>query len=154
MLLNNINLYRITNELIQKILILTKNFNKGAIVEFALAQKFTKFDIYAILYSLRSKKQRSNEIKVREGGNLPYRYMGKILKIKNPSKDKLSTAIILRNVVDLVSFEMNMKIFSPLITKMNIKIAESQLRFLRSNSFFLRRKPPVASKSPWIYVIA
>ena len=84
---------------------------------------------------------------------LPYQYMGKILKIKQTGGDKLSTAIILRNIVDLVSFEMNIKIFSPLIIKMNIKIAEGLLKRLsRSNLWYLQKKAPVASKSPWIYV--
>ena len=109
---------RVLREIIQKSLILDVNLYKGAVVEFALAQKLTKFDIYSILYSLRSKKQRSHEIQVRSGGNLPYQYMGKILSIKTPFKDKLESSIILRNVIELISFEINIKIFSPLITKM------------------------------------
>jgi len=152
MKLNKLILQRVVNEIIQKPLILNINFYKGAIIEFSLAQKLTKFDIYSILYSLRSKKQRSNEIQVRSGGMLLYQYMGKILRIKKPYKDKLTTAIIFRNIVDLVSFEINIKIFSPLIIKMNIKIPENYLHgFPRSNSFFLRKKPPVLSKTHFIY---
>ncbi len=130
MVLNKLILQEVTTKIIQKTLILNVELYKGAIVEFGLAQKLTKFNIYAILYSLRSKKQRSHEIQVRAGGMLLYQYMGKILKIKKPFKDKLSASILLRNVVDLVSFEMNIKIFSPLITKMIIRFSEKYLQRL------------------------
>ncbi len=153
MILKKIILQEVINKIIQKPLILNYKLYKGTIVEFGLSQKLTKFNIFEILYSLRSKKQRSHEIQVRAGGMLSYQYMGKILRIKKPFKDKLSLSIILRNVVDLISFEINIKIYSPLVTKMNIKFAEKYLQgFPRSNSFFLRKKSPVASRSAFIYV--
>ena len=152
--MKNIQLNRILAEMAQKDHIRNIKIYKGSIARLVLATKMTKFDIYSILFAQRSKKQRSNEIRVRSGGMQQYQYMGKILDLKKSRKDPLSLGIIIRNVVDLVSFELNLKIFSPLITNFELKTPKNlKSNFARSNSFFLRRSHPVKAKSEFNYVL-
>jgi ribosomal protein L19 len=116
--------------------------------EFGLNQKLTKFDIRAIAYKQRSKKARSDEIRVREGGQLAYRYVGKVIKFRR-SHNSLNNSILFRNVVDLASFELIMPIFSPLVTYTNF----SQTKHKRTNAYYLRNTAPVKSKVEFNYVI-
>ncbi len=116
--------------------------------EFGLNQKLTKFSIRAIAFGLRSKKARSDTIRVRDGGNLAYRYVGKIIKIRK-SHNSLNNSILFRNVVDLASFEIIMPLFSPLVTY--ARFTETNAK--RANAYYLRTAAPVKSKLVFQYVI-
>lgn len=147
-------LNRVVNETILKSHNINQKLFKGAIGTVGLSQKMTKFDIYAILYAQRSKKQRSNEIRVRTGGLQKYQYTGKILKIKKSLKDKLAVSLLIRNLTDLVSFEINLPLFSPLITHFEVKnILSNRNKLPRAHSYYLRKTQPVKSQTEFNYVI-
>ena len=142
----------ILNEIIIKDHYIHFPIYKGSIAKIGLSQKMTKFDIYSILYSQRSKKQRSNEIRVRSGGLQKYQYIGKILRLKK-SKDKIATSILIRNITDLVSFEINIPVFSPLVTNLEIiHIGRNISKLPISANYFLRIAEPAKSYTPFIFV--
>lgn len=126
---------------------ITKLHHPAMISDFSLNQKITKFNIREIAYKLRSKKARSDEIRVRDGGNQKYRYLGKILKFYQ-AHNSLNNGVLFRNNLDGVSFEIYLPLFSPLITQSSFKG-----RNKKSNLYILRKKAPVKSKTDFNYVI-
>lgn len=125
----------------------TKPMHPAVIADFSLNQKITKFNIREIAYKLRSKKARSDEIRVRDGGNQKYRYLGKILKFYK-SHNGLNNGVLFRNNLHGVSFEIYLPLFSPLITNSSFKGKNK-----KSNLYLLRRLAPVKSKTSFDYVI-
>ena len=126
---------------------ITKLDNFAVIGDFSLNQKITKFNMSEIAYKLRSKKARSDTIRVRDGGNQKYRYLGKILKFYR-SHNSLNNGVLFRNNLDGVSFEIYLPIFSPLITQSLFKGKNK-----KSNLYVLRKSAPVKSKTVFDYVI-
>jgi ribosomal protein L19 len=121
---------------------------KNALIcEFGLNQKITKFNMRELRIKLRSKKARSDEIRVREGGNQKYRYLGKILKYYH-GHNSLNNGVLFRNNLDAASFEMYLPLFSPLITH-----ASFMSKNKKSNLYVLRKSSPVRSKVQFDYVI-
>jgi ribosomal protein L19 len=119
------------------------------ICEFTLNRKITKFDIYAISYAHRSKKARSDTIRVREGGNLFYRYVGKIIKFRK-AHNPINTSILLRNVLDLASFELVVPVISSLVTNFFVAMIR-KCKIL--HAYHLRWVAPVKSKVTFQYVM-
>ena len=118
--------------------------------EFWLNKKLTKFDIGAITRRIRSKKARSDSINVRAGGDQAYRYSGKILKFRR-SHNGANNAVLIRNVVELASFEITIPVLSPLVT--NAIYPRVNVANTRGNAYYLRTAAPVKSKTEFKYII-
>ena len=127
----------------------TLNNSQGSAIEIHLLPRFTKYNIKQILYAQRSKKARSDEIRVRDGGNLHYRYVGTIIKL-NLKHNKLNSTTLFRNVLSLVSFEINFQLFSPMVKKFHIF---NQKRFSKNKRYYLRKKSRKISKINFDYII-
>ncbi len=117
-------------------------------IQIGLNRKLTKFSIYKIAKALRSKKARSDTINVREGGNLPYTYVGSILKIY---KNKKHSSILFRNSLSLINFEISVPIFSPLIRFLFIF---KHRNGNKKTTFYLRKHSSVKGKINFNYVLS
>ena len=110
----------------------------------ALDKRFTKFDIKSIAHKQRSKKARSDTITVREGGNLAYHMEGKLIRFKK-NHNPINNSMLIRNNVDLTSFEITIPVFSPLTTKL------ATAGEMKRKAYHLRKAPPHKSKLEFEY---
>jgi len=110
----------------------------------SLDRRFTKFDIKSIAHKQRSKKARSDTITVREGGNLAYHMEGKLIRFKK-NHNPINNSMLIRNNVDLTSFEMVIPVFSPLATKI------SASGRMKRKAYHLRKAAPHKSKLEFEY---
>jgi len=125
-------------------------YNYRYIVDIWLDPRLTQFDIGAIAKRKRSKKARSDQIIVRAGGQQRYRYSGKIIKLKN-HHNGINNSILLRNIVELASFEISVPVFAILAT--DVFYQKHHAEKTRAHSYHLRKSSPVKSKSVFNYVI-
>lgn len=124
---------------------------RGEIIEIAFNSAFTHFNVQD--YVKQSKKTRSHKIEYAEKQVLLYSVVGKCIRYRNRGFD---TTFIIRNVIDLTSYELTYFIFSPLLKYYCIRQAQHGIikhPYKRATAYFLRRHAPVKSVVPFEYVL-
>lgn len=124
---------------------------RGEIVELAFNSAFTHFDTNDFVK--QSKKTRSHKVESRAKDILTYSVVGKCITYKNRGSN---TTFIIRNVVDLCSFEMTFFLFSPLLKYYCIRDVNKKTQkmcYKNAKAYFLRKSSPSKSQVPFEYVI-
>jgi len=123
---------------------------RGAIIELAYNPALTEFNVND--YIKQSKKsRRSEKLEDKIKPVLQYTMVGKCLAFR---RKQLNTTFILRNVVDLTSYEMTFALFSPFITQYWIRpISKTRTKYTKGTQYYLRRTAPVKSCVPFDYVV-
>lgn len=121
---------------------------RGRIIEIAYHPQMTYFNIQDFIH--QSKKLRSHKVDVKEKAILQYTIVGKCLHYK---KNQLNTSFIIRNIINLTSFEMTFPLFTPIITLFFIRNYKLSSEYKKSNKYYLRKKAPVKSLVKFDYVI-
>jgi len=140
---------RLNNELTLSTIPLIKP--RGKIIEIAFNTEFTHFNVQDFVK--QSKKTRSNKIEYAEKQVLLYSVVGKCIRYRNRGS---YTTFIIRNVIDLTSYELTYFIFSPLLKYFCIRdTQEKTLKnpYKRATTYFLRTTAPVKSSVPFDYVL-
>jgi len=133
-----LSLTNLNNQLILSTIPLTNP--RGKIIEISFNSEFTHFNIQDFVK--QSKKTRSNKIEYAEKQILRYSVVGKCIRYRNRGYE---TTFIIRNVIDLASYELTYFIFSPLLQYYTIRNTQSKViknPYKRATAYFLRTMHP------------
>jgi len=123
---------------------------RDAIIELAYNTAMTQFNIND--YIKQSKKsRRSEKLEDKIKPILQYSMVGKCLSFKRCG---LNTTFLLRNVIDLSSYEMTFALFSPFVIQFWIRPTfKTKNVYKPGNQYYLRQHAPVKSHVPFKYII-
>ncbi len=122
---------------------------RAAIMELTYNTALTQFNIND--YIKQSKKsRRSEKLEDKEKPILQYTMVGQCLSFR---KRGFNTTFLLRNVIDLISYEMAFSIYSPILTKFWIRPNHNKKkRKTKGTQYYLRNHAPSKSAIPFMYV--
>jgi len=123
---------------------------RGGIIEVAYESNMTKFNVND--YITQSKKsRRSEKLETKDKPILQYTMVGRCLNFR---KNGVSTSFIIRNILDLVSYEMTFSLYSPFLKLFFIRYySRTNIKYTRAHQYYLRKHSPVQSLIPFDYVV-